>query len=35
MGGETTAQIAPGPMLRPGDTSDRIIMLKQRLIGPG
>jgi len=35
MGDEMTAQVAPGPLLRPGDTSDRVIMLKHRLMGPG
>ncbi|MEX2257427.1 MAG: L,D-transpeptidase family protein [Woeseia sp.] len=35
MGDEMTAQVAPGPLLRPGDSSDRILMLKQRLMGPG
>ncbi|MDX1482514.1 MAG: L,D-transpeptidase family protein [Woeseiaceae bacterium] len=32
---ETTVQIAPGPLIRPGETSDRVLLLKQRLMGPG
>lgn len=35
MGDEMTAQVAPGPLLKPGDRSDRVLMLKQRLMGPG
>ncbi len=34
-GDEMTAQVAPGPLLKPGQTSDRVIVLKQRLMGPG
>lgn len=34
-GDEMTARVAPGPLLRPGQSSDRIVMLKQRLMGPG
>jgi len=34
-GDEITAQVAPGPILRPGQSNDRIVMLKQRLMGPG
>ncbi|WP_405232543.1 L,D-transpeptidase family protein [Lentisalinibacter salinarum] len=34
-GDEMTARVAPGPLLRPGQSSDRVIMLKQRLMGPG
>ncbi|MDX1499415.1 MAG: L,D-transpeptidase family protein [Woeseiaceae bacterium] len=34
-GDETTVQIAAGPLLKPGQTSDRVILLKQRLMGPG
>ncbi len=34
-GDETTVQIAAGPLLKPGQSSDRIILLKQRLMGPG
>jgi murein L,D-transpeptidase YcbB/YkuD len=30
-----TAQIAAGPLLRPGQSNDRVLMLKQRLMGPG
>ena len=30
-----TVQIAAGPLLRPGQSSDRILILKQRLMGPG
>lgn len=32
---ESTVRIASGPLLRPGQTSDRIIVLKERLLGPG
>ncbi len=35
MGDEMTAQVAQGPLLRPGDRNDRVLMLKQRLMGPG
>ncbi len=35
MGDEMTAQVAPGPLLKPGQSNDRIVMLKQRLMGPG
>ena len=34
-GDESSVRIAPGPILRPGQTSDRIVMLKERLFGPG
>lgn len=34
-GEEVSVQIASGPLLKPGQTSDRIIILKQRLMGPG
>ncbi len=34
-GDETTVQIAAGALLKPGQTSDRVILLKQRLMGPG
>ncbi|MDX1406307.1 MAG: L,D-transpeptidase family protein [Woeseiaceae bacterium] len=34
-GEENSVRIAPGPILRPGQTNDRIIMLKERLLGPG
>lgn len=34
-GDETTVRVASGPILKPGQTSDRIIMLKERLMGPG
>ncbi len=34
-GDRMTAQVAPGPPLKPGQSSDRVIMLKTRLMGPG
>lgn len=34
-GDEITVQIATGPLLKPGQSNDRVIMLKQRLMGPG
>jgi murein L,D-transpeptidase YcbB/YkuD len=34
-GDEITVQIAAGPLLKPGQSSDRVVMLKQRLMGPG
>jgi murein L,D-transpeptidase YcbB/YkuD len=34
-GDENTVRIANGPILRPGQSSDRIIVLKERLLGPG
>lgn len=34
-GDEVTAQVAPGPLIRPGQSSERIVMLKLRLMGPG
>ena len=34
-GDEVTVRIATGPLLKPGQRSDRIVMLKQRLMGPG
>ena len=34
-GDETTVHVAGGPLLKPGQSSDRIVMLKQRLMGPG
>lgn len=34
-GDEVTVQIASGPLLKPGQSGDRIMMLKQRLMGPG
>ena len=34
-GDETTVQIAKGALLKPGQSGDRIVMLKQRLLGPG
>ena len=34
-GDEITVQIAAGPLLKPGQSNDRVIMLKQRLMGPG
>ncbi|TGD71077.1 peptidoglycan-binding protein [Mangrovimicrobium sediminis] len=34
-GDEVSIQIASGPLLKPGQSSDRVIMLKQRLLGPG
>ena len=34
-GDEHTIQIAPGPLMRPGQTGDRVRMLKERLKGPG
>jgi len=30
-----TVQIAAGPTLKPGQSNDRVLMLKQRLLGPG
>lgn len=32
---ETSVEVTPGPLLRPGDSSERVVMLKQRLLGPG
>lgn len=32
---EVSVQIASGPLLRPGASSDRVVMLKERLLGPG
>jgi len=32
---EVTINVPPGPLLRPGQTSDRIVLLKERLLGPG
>jgi murein L,D-transpeptidase YcbB/YkuD len=34
-GEELAIRIAPGPLLKPGQSSDRVRMLKQRLLGPG
>ncbi len=34
-GDEMTVQIAPGRLLKPGQTDERVILLKQRLMGPG
>jgi murein L,D-transpeptidase YcbB/YkuD len=34
-GDEVTAKIASGILLKPGQSNDRVIMLKQRLMGPG
>ena len=34
-GDETTVKIAGGPLLKPGQSNDRVVMLKQRLMGPG
>ncbi|HKJ52084.1 MAG TPA: L,D-transpeptidase family protein [Gammaproteobacteria bacterium] len=34
--GETvTAQVAPGAVLKPGQSSERVVALKERLLGPG
>lgn len=32
---EASVQVPPGPLLKPGDSSERVVMLKQRLLGPG
>lgn len=32
---EIAVQVPPGTLLRPGDSSERVVMLKQRLLGPG
>jgi murein L,D-transpeptidase YcbB/YkuD len=32
---EITVQIAAGPLLKPGQSGDRVVMLKERLMGPG
>lgn len=32
---DSTVQIATGPLIRPGESSDRVLMLKARLMGPG
>ncbi|MDX1509199.1 MAG: L,D-transpeptidase family protein [Woeseiaceae bacterium] len=34
-GDEFTVQIASGKLLKPGQSDDRIVLLKQRLMGPG
>lgn len=34
-GDETTVQVPTGPLLKPGQTNDRVLMLKERLMGPG
>jgi len=34
-GDESMAQVGPGPLLKPGQSSERVLMLKQRLMGPG
>ena len=34
-GDEITAQVASGPLLKPGQSDDRVILLKHRLMGPG
>lgn len=34
-GEEHAVRIAGGPILRPGQSTDRIVMLKERLLGPG
>lgn len=34
-GDENSVQVASGTILRPGQSNDRIIMLKERLLGPG
>ena len=34
-GDEVTVQIAGGPLLRPGQSNDRVVLLKERLLGPG
>jgi len=34
-GDEVTVQIASGPLIKPGQTNDRILMLKERLMGAG
>ncbi len=34
-GDTVTVQIASGPLLKPGQTDDRVVLLKQRLLGPG
>lgn len=34
-GDETTEQVPPGPLLKPGQSGDRILLLKERLMGPG
>jgi len=34
-GDEVTVQISSGRILKPGQTDDRIVLLKQRLMGPG
>ncbi|MGD2168040.1 MAG: L,D-transpeptidase family protein, partial [Gammaproteobacteria bacterium] len=34
-GDEASVRITNGPILRPGQSNDRIIMLKERLLGPG
>ena len=34
-GDEVTVQVASGRLLKPGQTDERIILLKQRLMGPG
>ncbi len=34
-GEEVTVQIAGGPLIRPGQSNDRVVLLKERLLGPG
>lgn len=34
-GDETTVHVATGPLLKPGQTNDRVLKLKERLMGPG
>jgi len=34
-GEESMTRVAPGPLLRPGQSGERVLMLKERLMGPG
>jgi murein L,D-transpeptidase YcbB/YkuD len=35
LGEERTVRVAPGPLLKPGQADERVVQLKERLLGPG
>ena len=35
LGDERAVRVSPGPLLKPGQTDERVIQLKERLLGPG